>query len=385
MGMAAYQRVKDQLRNVSPIVSDMLPMEVADVSYDRSKAIQCVCYQHLHMGSWSDVPMMWRDAYQASCVLLGLLLMEAGAFHDAVRELDMGLLMGGVACRSIIHTLIDGAVLGDTMGSRDDTPYVVPEINSNVRGCWENMLSSSARVCEVEFGDVSLERFLVEHLSKHSPVLIRRLARDWPAYRLWNTRGYWRHKIAVGRTIPVEIGRDYMSANWSQKFLYFTDFLDTMENQSEERLYLAQHDLFDQIPRLSEDIVIPDFCLSPHIQKRIWIGPSGTKTPIHQDPYENIFCQIVGYKYIRLYPPEAGPHLELDSSGIAPNTSTIDINFPGNDMLDQLKNLHTECILGPGDAIYIPQGWYHFVQSLTVSFSVSFWWDNQHYNTPAEE
>ena len=32
-----------------------------------------------------------------------------------------------------------------------------------------------------------------------------------------------------------------------------------------------------------------------------------------------------------------------------------------------------DCILGPGDTLYIPKGWWHYVRGLSVSFSVSFW------------
>ena len=36
---------------------------------------------------------------------------------------------------------------------------------------------------------------------------------------------------------------------------------------------------------------------------------------------------------------------------------------------------YQECILEPGDCLFIPKGWWHYVQSLSVSASVSFWWD----------
>lgn len=35
---------------------------------------------------------------------------------------------------------------------------------------------------------------------------------------------------------------------------------------------------------------------------------------------------------------------------------------------------YTEVELGPGEALYIPRGHWHYVRALTASFSVSFWW-----------
>ena len=39
------------------------------------------------------------------------------------------------------------------------------------------------------------------------------------------------------------------------------------------------------------------------VMENIWLGPGGTRSPLHNDPYENVFAQVVGYKYFRLYPP----------------------------------------------------------------------------------
>ena len=34
-----------------------------------------------------------------------------------------------------------------------------------------------------------------------------------------------------------------------------------------------------------------------------------------------------------------------------------------------------EVIVGPGECLYIPAGWWHYIESLTTSYSVSFWWN----------
>ncbi|KAK3292233.1 cupin-like domain-containing protein [Chaetomium fimeti] len=40
-----------------------------------------------------------------------------------------------------------------------------------------------------------------------------------------------------------------------------------------------------------------------------------------------------------------------------------------------VKVEYVDCILNEGDVLYIPVGWWHYVRGLSVSFSVSFWWN----------
>ena len=35
---------------------------------------------------------------------------------------------------------------------------------------------------------------------------------------------------------------------------------------------------------------------------------------------------------------------------------------------------YVDCVLEPGQMLYIPSGWWHFVKAMGVSFSISFWW-----------
>lgn len=127
-----------------------------------------------------------------------------------------------------------------------------------------------------------------------------------------------------------------------------------------------------------------------------WLGPSGTKSPLHTDPYHNILCQVVGYKYVRLYPPDDRDKLYPEGKNEAGvnmnNTSQVDIYHfrPGPDEStpeqDKIRKLwqkkyplfqfatYQEAILKPGECLYIPLGWWHYVEAFTPSFSVSFWW-----------
>jgi hypothetical protein len=60
-------------------------------------------------------------------------------------------------------------------------------------------------------------------------------------------------------------------------------------------LYLAQHQLFEQIPALAADILTPDYCMlgSKGVSSvNAWFGPAGTVTPLHQDPEHNLLAQV---------------------------------------------------------------------------------------------
>ncbi|KAG5913397.1 hypothetical protein E4U42_001217 [Claviceps africana] len=240
------------------------------------------------------------------------------------------------------------------------------------------------------------------------PVVFTDLAASWPALgsRPWHSREYLLARTFAGRRlVPVELGRSYVDEHWGQALVPFGQFLarHVVPDPSAEVAYLAQHDLFRQIPSLRHDVSIPDFCwaatrtTSPYVPLdepllNAWFGPAGTITPLHTDGYHNLLVQVVGTKYVRLYAPwtdglrPRGVENGVDMS----NTSALDLgvlegwddppaSVDDEDMRRARAQLadaeYWECVLGEGDALLIPMGWWHYVRSLSVSFSVSFWWD----------
>lgn len=250
------------------------------------------------------------------------------------------------------------------------------------------------------------------------PLIISGLVDQWPAMttRPWRLPSYLLSRTFGGRRlVPVEIGRSYVDEKWGQKLITLRDFLRNHVNldggteppPAIATAYLAQHALLAQLPVLRADVTIPDLCYTvppphpthpdefsrPELDEpdlNVWFGPPGTITPLHTDPYHNLLVQVVGRKYVRLYSPAETPRMRPRGSegGVdMSNTSMWDVGAEegwycdvkeggGEKSLAEFKEIpFVDCILEPGDTLYIPIGWWHYVQGLSASFSVSFWWN----------
>lgn len=207
------------------------------------------------------------------------------------------------------------------------------------------------------------------------------------------TQGYYRN-------VPVEIGQSYTHKSWTQTMMplgrFMMDYLLTGHylNKPKKRGYLAMHNLFDQIPQLRKIISIPDYCScqtspssSPNndlrsnveqneIEINAWLGPANTVTPLHFDEKDNLFAQLVGLKLVILcskLTPKAAMYAHPKRS-LLPNTSRVN---PEN--IKEKYHLFKEAqliyiLIKPGDLLFIPKGWWHYVRSITPSLSVSYWW-----------
>ena len=133
-----------------------------------------------------------------------------------------------------------------------------------------------------------------------SPFIVPGHASDWPALNEhpWNSTHHLRTISGPGRVVPVEVGSDYRTDDWSQKIMGWDDFLTSLSKPSNQVLYLAQHNLFLQFPGMREDIVVPDYVYScpnssdcfpdyrpptnsEQLVLNVWLGPKGTMSPAH--------------------------------------------------------------------------------------------------------
>ena len=233
----------------------------------------------------------------------------------------------------------------------------------------------------------------------------------WPALTRWSSIGLdgqetlegLRRPETTDLMVPVEISQRNVGYNagsnkWDRIEMPFALFLDAFiqrkipwsdgKEHQQPVGYLAQFDLLTKVPSLAEEAAgLPHTKAGPkgsqeQWRSNVWIGPAGTFTPLHRDPYENLFAQVVGRKRIHLFAPDLAPFLYINKSGIQRNTSAVaseqDLLAPTSErpLLSRALASANAFVaeLDAGDVLYIPQGWYHCVQSLSTSASVNFWY-----------
>uniref|UniRef100_A0A453RJG3 JmjC domain-containing protein n=1 Tax=Aegilops tauschii subsp. strangulata TaxID=200361 RepID=A0A453RJG3_AEGTS len=310
-----------------------------------AEAAREMAWEQLHSGPWSEVEPAWRHAYALACLHVASL--RAGDDRRAaLRALDMGLIMGGDLLRAELEAAIAQVPAN---GNREGEGDGAGDAGRNVERWREGLsrnrdLGDALKVLPVKSLSckrierrtcISLETFIHDYFLRESPVILSGCIDHWPARTKWKDIKYL-ERIAGDRTIPVEI------------------------------------------KELREDIVVPEYCYAGggELQSlNAWFGPHGTVTPLHHDPHHNLFAQVLGRKYIRLYHASISEDLYPHMETMLSNTSQVDLDnidvkeFPRTEDLEFMDN-----ILEEGDLLYIPPKWWHYVRSLSTSFSVSFWW-----------
>ncbi|XP_056434507.1 lysine-specific demethylase 8 isoform X2 [Gadus chalcogrammus] len=344
-------------------------------------------WERLNTGTWRDVDKEWRRVYAYGCLFKALALCRGDPsperVRQAVRTCDMGLMMGASIMDNVLNSLVQILQTEVRRATKEEFPT-----EPRVQAKKIKLEVPPAPVIEQttavpRMNCPSLERFKNNNLLTNQPVILEGIINHWPALNDHSWSLEYIRSIAGCRTVPVEVGSRYTDEEWSQRLLTVNEFIDkyiSVKVEDGPVGYLAQHQLFDQIPELKEDIRIPDYCClgdgdEDNITINAWFGPSGTVSPLHQDPQHNFLAQVLGSKYIRLYSPSDSGRLYPHESPLLHNTSQVEVENPNVERFPEFVDApYRDCVLKPGEVLFIPTQHWHYVRSLELSFSVSFWW-----------
>lgn len=232
------------------------------------------------------------------------------------------------------------------------------------------------RISKPDFTD-----FIQQYYSRNLPVILTDAIQHWPALHKWSPQYF---KQAVGtQEIEVQFNREQdplfeRNSIQHKTKMRMSDFVDLIEQTpNSNNFYMTANNAKasqSSLAALFQDIDhFHGYTDHAQVYDRsfIWFGPKGAFTPLHHDLTNNFLVQIYGRKKVTLIPAMQTPHLYNDVAVFSkigdPHRPDIVKSFP-----DFAHSSKIECILNEGEALFIPLGWWHCVESLDISMSVSF-------------
>lgn len=226
---------------------------------------------------------------------------------------------------------------------------------------------------------LSQQEFLDQYYSQNKPVILTNVMQNWKALQRW-TPDYFKENYGHV-TVEVQTNRDAdpnyeINVDQHRKTMLFQDYIDKILQQgdSNDDYMVANNRTFSrpEMKDLLNDIEIFPEYLNPDTKEGqifFWFGGGGTVTPLHHDPVNIFLAQVSGRKLIKMISPQQTPFL-YNEVGVF---SKVDLENPDYHRYPLFRKVRSlDVILHPGEVIFLPVGWWHYVKSLDLSISVSF-------------
>ena len=225
--------------------------------------------------------------------------------------------------------------------------------------------------------NLSRDEFLRSYYSTNRPVLIQGMLDDWTARQKWSPE-YLKANFG-DRTVEVQMHRQQNQRYEIQKDRHrqqmrMADYVDRVCSAGETNdFYMTAANSRQNVSSLADlwnDIgPLDEYLASGSQQGFFWFGPQGTITPLHHDLTNNFMAQVYGRKLVKLIPSYDLPFLYNDQHCF----SQVDAAAVDAARFPQFRNVRMiDCEIGPGDLLFLPVGWWHYVKGLSISMTVTF-------------
>ncbi len=233
------------------------------------------------------------------------------------------------------------------------------------------------------------DEFLEQHYRLNRPVIITGMLEHFAARTRWNL-DFFAEKFH-DRTVEVQFGRDAdakyeLNSIAHKRQMPFGEYVGLVKNSGHTNdFYMtANNDSKNRaaLKELWEDVgTLPEY-LEEGTERQgfFWFGPAGTVTPFHHDLTNNFMAQIMGRKRIRLIAPSELPRL-YNFRHCFTDVDGRDIDLQRFPAMANVQVL--DCVLEPGEILFLPVGWWHFVEALDISVTLAmtnFRWPNDFYS-----
>jgi ribosomal protein L16 Arg81 hydroxylase len=226
---------------------------------------------------------------------------------------------------------------------------------------------------------ISPQEFLENYYATSTPVILTGMMKSWQAMSVWTPE--YLKDVYGDVEIEVQTNRNAdhlyeINVDQHRSNMLMRDYVDLiLHGGSTNDYYMVANNYNlerDEMKSLLNQIeLFPGYLDAQDTKGRtyFWLGPAGTVTPLHHDPSNLMMAQIYGRKQWKLIPPYCN-HLMYNYKGVF---SEVDLDKPDYDRYPLFKQIKTiDVVLEPGEVIFIPVGWWHYVRSLDISISLSF-------------
>jgi len=222
--------------------------------------------------------------------------------------------------------------------------------------------------------DVTQKEFMQKYKKHETPLVMKNLTQEWRATQKWSLEYF------EGLAGDKEVKLYGTKSSRDKKMLYdeqitmpikaYFELLRTGEND----LRMFFFEILKEIPSLKDDFAFPVIGLKFFKQlPTMFFGGKGAKVQMHFDiDCADIFlCHFGGKKKVMLFSPQQTPlmyHVPYSFSSLYDvDYATPDyVKYPA---LRELKGYVTT--LEHGDVLYIPPGWWHYIEYEEISFSMA--------------
>ncbi|MFM7011720.1 MAG: cupin-like domain-containing protein [Betaproteobacteria bacterium] len=238
---------------------------------------------------------------------------------------------------------------------------------------------SSLKLREIALNEIGCEALFRFCIAQNEPVVITGIFDAIPELERWSP-DWMQGKLKNKAVMVRESDSRTFAVGAISREMPFDQYVDTICDPSFEhstkRLYMQQQSIDQALPELKADVYIDKFLPEKKIfMKSLWFGPGGNTSPLHFDPFDNIFFQLYGTKRFYIFDPKDYSKLYSGSwLSTTPHISGIDpvnVDLTQHPLAAQATLIEVE--VKPGTALILPSYWWHQVYSERLSISINIW------------
>jgi lysine-specific demethylase 8 len=225
---------------------------------------------------------------------------------------------------------------------------------------------------------VSKEEFYRSYIPLHHPFVITGLVDSWPALQIWSME-YIAENFATEEVgvVPLKNGQLDLNTERGSRIERLT-VAESMLSITEGKLkdgWAIGSALEDFPSEMQQQSPAPVYCSNgKFLRARVFLGPSGLVTSLHQDLFDNLYTTVKGCKRVTLFAPRASVYRHPPFSKL-PNHAQADPEKPDYDRFPKFQQAQPYIVdLMAGETLYIPALWWHHLRNMQPTIAVSFWW-----------